>query len=204
MTTDSEMVMDNLFLSYNKILKGLHILKLKTASNKEISYRDVIQACKIMHQKHSKCRWRFTQKKKNKHYVLIEGFYWLMSVYFQNEKKQIDADIDFFILRIQQYEKLLHLNPKPIWNNDKAMNISELANYFNRTPGTIKNALSKMNKITNGKYKHVKDNQVIISSLGIEWLCKNHFKQKYLELLEDYKMELTEKYMEAGFPYDNF
>ena len=202
MITDSEMVMDNLFLSYNKVLKGLHLLKLKTPSNKEIRYCDVAQACKIMHKKHSNCRWIFTQKKKNKHYVLIEGFYWLMSVYFQNEKKQIDADIDFFILRIQQYEKLLHLNSKSLWNKD--MTISELVNYFNRTYGTIKNVLSKMYKITNGKYKYVKDNKIIISSLGVEWLCKNHFKQKYLELLEDYKMELTEKYMEAGFPYDNF
>lgn len=48
----------------------------------------------------------------------------------------------------------------------------------------------------NGKYK--------ISKQGIEWLCKNYFKQKYLELLEKYKMELTEKYIEAGYPYDIF
>ena len=43
-----------------------------------------------------------------------------------------------------------------------------------------------------------------ISKEGIEWLCKNCFKQKYLELLEEYKMELTEKYIEAGYPYDVF
>ena len=29
-------------------------------------------------------------------------------------------------------------------------------------------------------------------------------KQKYLELLEEYKMELTEKYIENGYLYDNF
>ena len=39
---------------------------------------------------------------------------------------------------------------------------------------------------------------------GVEWICKNVFKQKYLELLEKYKMELTEMYIEAGYPYDNF
>ena len=33
---------------------------------------------------------------------------------------------------------------------------------------------------------------------------KNCFKQKYLELLEEYKMELTEKYIEAGYIYDEF
>ena len=48
------------------------------------------------------------------------------------------------------------------------------------------------------------NNKVVISSNGIEWLCKNVFKQKYLELLEKYKMELTELYIKAGYPYDHF
>ena len=39
---------------------------------------------------------------------------------------------------------------------------------------------------------------------GIEWLCKNCFRHKYLELLEEYKMELTEIYIEKGYPYDVF
>ena len=43
-----------------------------------------------------------------------------------------------------------------------------------------------------------------ISKEGIEWLCKNCFKQKYLELLEEYKMDLTEKYILSGYPYDVF
>lgn len=44
----------------------------------------------------------------------------------------------------------------------------------------------------------------MIASKGVEWISKNIFKQNYLELLERYKMELTEKYIEAGYPYDNF
>ena len=40
--------------------------------------------------------------------------------------------------------------------------------------------------------------------LSIKWICKNVFKQKYLELLEKYKMELTELYIKAGYPYDHF
>ena len=43
-----------------------------------------------------------------------------------------------------------------------------------------------------------------VYSKGIELLCKEYFKQKYLEILEDYKMELTEKYIKAGYPYDLF
>ena len=44
----------------------------------------------------------------------------------------------------------------------------------------------------------------VITKEGLEWLCKNCFKQKYLELLESYKMNLTEKFIKAGYIYDNF
>ena len=65
-------------------------------------------------------------------------------------------------------------------------------------------------KTKNGKenfgniFTYYQNNELIISKEGIEWLCKNSFKHKYLELLEKRKMELTEKYIEAGFPYDHF
>ncbi len=55
------------------------------------------------------------------------------------------------------------------------------------------------------EYKFLVDGKVVISSKGVEWICKNvFFKQKYLKLLEKYKMELTEKYIKAGYPYDIF
>lgn len=202
MITDNESKMDKLFLSYKKILYRFQILDIRTKSNKNVTYSDLAQACEIMHKKHHLCRWRFMREKNNQYYVLIEGYYWLQYVYFQNNKKMIDADIDFFLLRIKQYEELLHITSKELWNKD--MYISELANYFNRCPGTIYNSLSKMYKANNETYKYTKGNKYVISKLGIEWLCKNCFKHKYLELLETYKMELTEKYMEAGHPYDNF
>lgn len=47
-------------------------------------------------------------------------------------------------------------------------------------------------------------NKVVIPREGVKWSCKNIFKQKYLELLEQYKMELTKKYIEAGYVYDEF
>ena len=53
-------------------------------------------------------------------------------------------------------------------------------------------------------YKILINNKVVIFSNGVEWLCKNIFKQKYLELLEKYKMELTELYVEKGYIYDEF
>lgn len=53
-------------------------------------------------------------------------------------------------------------------------------------------------------YKYLDNNKVIISRKGVEWICKNVFKQKYLELLEKYKMELTELHIKVGYPYDIF
>ena len=54
------------------------------------------------------------------------------------------------------------------------------------------------------KYKYMENDKVIISNKGVEWICKNIFKQKYLEILEKRKMKLTELYIKAGYPYDEF
>ena len=61
-----------------------------------------------------------------------------------------------------------------------------------------------MKKNNNQNYIYRENGKYIISKEGIKWLCKNCFKQKYLELLEEYKMELTEKYIQAGYLYDYF
>ena len=157
-----------------------------------------------MNKKHPICRWK--QKKyrfkKYRNYILAEGFYWLIYVYFQTEKNTVDADIDFFDMRIGLYEDLLKISNRNFWNDD--MYVYELPSYFNRVPGTIKNGIIKMNKATNGIYKYYEKGKAKISKEGIEWLCKNCFKHKYLELLEEYKMELTEIYIEKGYPYDVF
>lgn len=46
----------------------------------------------------------------------LEGYYWLKLVYFQKEKKQIDADISFFERRIKLYEDLLKVESKNLFN----------------------------------------------------------------------------------------
>ena len=84
------------------------------------------------------------------------------------------------------------------------MDIKQLCKYFDRKEITIRKAIKKMRDNGLEKYKFLINNKVVISSNGIEWLCKNVFKQKYLELLEKYKMELTELYIKAGYPYDHF
>ena len=128
-------------------------------------------------------------------------YLWIRYVYFQDEKSLIDADIDFFEERIKQYEKLLDLKSRNLF--DKEMYVKELEEFFNRSTPTIKRSVYKMLKV-DSNYRYNKDGKFVITKEGVEWLCKNCFKQKYLEILENYKMELTEKYIAAGYIYDNF
>ena len=203
MKVDSEQFFDSIFLSYNKILERLHILGITTKNGKEISELDLRRAVDIMIKKHPTCRWRSEKIRSRKYFVLVEGYYWLTQVYFQKEKTLIDADIDFFKLRIKQYEELLKVNHNKNWWNED-MEIKQLCKYFNREDITIRKAVKKMCDDGLDEYKLLVNNKVVISKEGVEWICKNVFKQKYVELLEQYKMELTEKYIEEGYPYDNF
>lgn len=200
---DSEQFLDSIFLTYNKILMRLHALGITTKQGKEISHMDLRKAIDVMIEKHPICRWRSEKIRSRKYFILIEGYYWLTQVYFQKEKCLIDADIDFFKLRIKQYEELLKVEHNENWWNED-MGINQLCEYFNRQNITVRKAIKKMCDSELEEFKFLGNGKVIITSKGVEWISKNVFKQKYLELLEKYKMELTEKYIEAGYPYDNF
>ncbi len=201
MITDIEKELESIFLSYDRILEKLKVLNITTKKGGNLTEKGLRKAIEIMSKKHPKCRWKSKMAKGYKNYILIEGFYWLKYVYFQNEKKMIDADIEFFITRMAQYEELLQVDRKSFWEND--MYVIELEQYFNRKSDTIRKAISKMIK-ENENYRFKENGKYKISRHGVEWLCKKCFKQKYLELLEDYKMELTEKYIVEGYPYDIF
>ena len=203
MWKDSEQTLDSIFLSYNKILNRFHLLGVTTKHGKEISHMDLRKAIDVMLKKHHTCRWRSEKVRSRKYFVLIEGFAWLNQVYFQKEKPLIDADIDFFEDRIGQYEKLLNIEHNENWWNED-MDIRQLCKYFNRKDITVRKAIKKMCDNGFEEYKYLVNNKVVVASKGVEWICKNVFKQKYLELLEKYKMELTELYIEEGYPYDEF
>jgi hypothetical protein len=179
------------------------LLGVTTKDGKEITHEDLRKAVEVMLKKHPTCRWRSEKVKSRKYFILDEGYVWLYQVYFQKEKSLIDADIDFFEDRIGQYEKLLNIEHNENWWNDD-MDIKQLCEYFNRKDITVRKAIKKMCDSGLGKYKFLINNKVMISKEGVKWICKNVFKQKYLELLEKYKMELTELYIKAGYPYDNF
>ncbi len=197
----NESKLDRVFLSYDKILFRLNTQNIKTKNGKEITHKDLRYAIQVMQRKHNKCRWKSEKIKSRNSYILIEGYYWLINVYFNNKKKLIDADIEFFKERIKLYEDLLKLESKKLFDND--MKIQELEKYFNKKYETIEKAIWKMIKAYS-KYRYVKNSEYFITKEGVEWLCKNCFKQKYLEILESYKMDLTEKYINAGYIYDNF
>lgn len=203
MKMDSEQVLDSIFLSYNKILKRFQLLGVTTKYGKEITHKDLRKAIEVMLKKHPTCRWRSEKVKSRKYFILAEGYAWLNQVYFQNEKSLTDADVDFFEDRIGQYEELLKVEHYENWWNED-MDIKQLCNYFNRKENTVRKAIKKMCDNGFEQYKFLVNGKVVISSKGVEWICKNIFKQKYLELLEKYKMELTEKYIKAGYPYDIF
>ena len=203
MYVNSEQALDSVFLSYDKILKKLHLLGVTTKQGKEITELDLRKAIDVMLEKHPTCRWRSEKIRSRKYFILIEGYYWLLNVYFQKEKSLIDADIDFFEDRIKQYEELLKVENNQNWWN-KNMDIKQLCKYFDRKEITIRKSIKKMCDSGFEQYKFLINNKVVISSKGIEWLSKNVFKQKYLELLEKYKMELTELYIEKGYIYDEY
>ena len=123
MKRDSEQVLDSIFLSYNKILKRLHLLGITTKHGKEITHMDLRKAVDVMAKKHPTCRWRSEKIRSRKYFILIEGYEWLKRVYFQKEKSLIDADVDFFKTRIKLYEEFLKLEHNENWW-DEDMNIN--------------------------------------------------------------------------------
>ena len=131
--------LDDVFLSYKKILKRLKLLGIKTKRGNEITHKDLRYAIQIMEKKHPSCRWKSEKLKSKRYYILIEGFYWLMYVFFQYEKSQIDADIDFFLLRIKQYQEELKVPDKNLFTKD--MSMDELVDFFHRKYRTIEKAV---------------------------------------------------------------
>lgn len=203
MYRDSEHALESIFVSYNKILKRFKLLGVTTKCGKEITHEDLRKAVNVMLKKHPTCRWRSEKVKSRKYFILDEGYVWLLQVYFQKEKSLTDADVEFFEDRIKQYEELLKIEHEENWWDDD-MDIKQLCKYFNRKEITIRKAIKRMCDSGLEEYKSYIDGKVVISCKGVEWICKNVFKQKYLEILEKYKMELTELYIKCGYPYDHF
>ena len=139
MKMDSEQVLDSILLSYNKILKRFQLLGVTTKYGKEITHKDLRKAILVMQEKHTKCRWRSNKVRSRKFYILDEGYWWIVEVFFQNELDLIDADIKYFKKRIKLYEDFLKIQPKELFVNN--IPYSQVEKFFNRKLYTIKRAI---------------------------------------------------------------
>ncbi len=72
MYVNSEQALDSVFLSYDKILKKLHLLGLTTKQGKKITELDLRKAIDVMLEKHPTCRWRSEKIRSRKYFILIE------------------------------------------------------------------------------------------------------------------------------------
>lgn len=55
---NSQIALDNIFLSYNKILNKLKNDNVTTKNDKEITHKDLRLAISTMLKKHPTCRWQ--------------------------------------------------------------------------------------------------------------------------------------------------
>lgn len=84
------------------------------------------------------------------------------------------------------------------------MNKIQLCKYFDKSISTIENALRMYEKNTSLKDRCYKDGKLQVQSSAVIWLIEIQFKYKYIEILESYKMELTEIFKANGGYYDNY
>ena len=103
-------------------------------------------------------------------------------MYFEKEKSLIDTDVEFFETRIKLYEDFLKVEHNENWCNED-MDIKQLEKYFNRAESSIRKAIKKMCDKGFSNYKYLDNNKVIISRKGVEWICKNVFKQKAFRVI---------------------
>lgn len=195
-------------MNYKEVLQYFKENSIKTKGKKEISHDYLRTAVLIMNKKHSLCRCQSEKFRKRYYYLQYEGVIWLRDVYFNNYNiKFIDRDISWFEERILWYQNTLSQKSieYPIMDFQlKAMNKKELAKFFERNISTIKKAIIEIEKKKNCKIRNYHNGILYVDEKQTIWLIKNKFKIEYLELLEKYKMELTEIYKANGGFYDNY
>lgn len=204
----SEDVRKLMFMNYKEILSDFNNRGLTTKGGKPITHTDLRKAIQVMQQKHSLCRWRSERIKQRYYYIQYEGVLWLRNVYFNSyDMKFIDKDIKWFKNRIIWYQNQFDKNnidyPEFSFNVD-TMNKIQLSRYFDKSISTIENALRMYEKNTSSKDRCYKDGKLQVQSSAVIWLIENQFKYKYIEILEAYKMELTEIFKANGGYYDNY
>ena len=204
----SEEIRKFIFMNYKEVLQYFKENNIRTKADKEITHMELRAAIQVMLQKHPSCRWRSEKIKKRYYYLQYEAVIWLRDVYFNNyETDFLDKDIQWFKDRICWYQNSLSNAQIEFPKFDlkiEPMTKLELAKFFDKDISVIRKALLKMEKDNSTRDRNYLNGKRYLSVSEIEWLLKNKFKKKYLELLEAYKMQLTEIAKANGSFYDNY
>ena len=86
----NESKLDEVFLSYDKILFRLNIQEIKSKEKKDITHKDLRKAITVMQMKHKNCRWKSEKIRSKNSYILIEGYY------TEKLKTKFRRSFDFF------------------------------------------------------------------------------------------------------------
>lgn len=204
----SEDIRKLIFMDYKEILSDFNAREMRTKGDNQITHTDLRKAVCVMQKKHSLCRWQSERIRKRYYYIQYEGVLWLRDVYFNlYDMRFIDKDIKWFENRIIWYQSQFNKNNIDYTEfkfNINTMNKIQLCQYFDRSISTIENALRRYEATIVSKNRYYENGKLKVGEDAIIWLTKNQFKDKYIELLESYKMELTEIFKVNGGHYDDF
>ena len=78
--------LNNYFLPYCKILDRFKRLNIKTKYGEDITHKDLRKAVSVMLKKISTCKQRSEKILSRRYYVIIEGYLWLIDVYFKRKE----------------------------------------------------------------------------------------------------------------------
>ena len=189
-------ILCNKLIKKNDLLTSLNNENILTKTFLPISETNLEVALIRMQQKHPNENWVIKNNRKEICQISTEGVEWIKNVYFSHCKISfIDKEILFFYnktLYLQNWLKNHQISTSNFENSISNMSKKELLSFLNRSESTLKRAVSEMKKNSELDYKNYMDNKVYFSSEQIIWLLKNKFKYKYLELLENYKLELEQ------------
>lgn len=125
------------FMNYREIQLYFNEKNITDSNNQPLTIKQIRKAVWHMNHRHPNCEWLSELVTKRYHYVVTEGVVWLEKVFFRKDnRKSIDAEIDFFIDRIMWYENFCSVNnigfEKFDFENTDSMTIKQKRNYLEK------------------------------------------------------------------------
>lgn len=192
------------YYSVDTVYQWLTANNIRTVTGLRLINKDVLNGISAMQKKHSLCEW--IKYDKNRPTINMEGFYWLVEVYFNNKKSYPQKDIDFFEKQILDYQnicddyKLVFSVPEYI---EKEMTVEELAEFTSRSIVTVRKKLKHLPPQKNTSF--MKDGKTVYTKSTCDYFCYNFFKHTYLKYVEEVYLYLKNILLrnEIVVVYDN-